>query len=111
MHKVFQNQQSRITAKQCKTDLVGKSASELSRCGLNAKLLAYSSSTCFKSSEYLVAGRRDISLSITNRCKLSWFDHVCRQDTLPKPLLQRTVEGVRRRGRPKGDNIKEWTDQ
>ena len=48
-----------------------------------------------------------------NRRKLSWFSHVCRHDTLPK-ILQGSVNGRRRRGRPHKswkDNIKEWTTQ
>ena len=45
---------------------------------------------------------------------LAWFDHVCRHDTLPKSILQGTVDGSRRTGRPRKsqkDNIKEWTGQ
>ena len=45
----------------------------------------------------------------TSRCKLSWFGHVCRHDTLSKIILQVTVDGSsRRRGRPRKsckDNI------
>ena len=40
--------------------------------------------------------------------------HVCRHDTLPKIILQGTVNGSRGRGRSRKswkDNIKEWTGQ
>ena len=56
----------------------------------------------------------DFKLSTDKRCKLSWFGHVCRNDTLPKITLQGTVDGSRRRGRPRKSlegNIKEWTGQ
>ena len=48
------------------------------------------------------------------RRKLSWFSHVCRHDTLPKIILQGTVDSSRRRrtGRQRKlwrDNIKELT--
>ena len=48
------------------------------------------------------------------RCKLSWFSHVCRLDTLPNIILQGTEDGSRRRGGPRKSwrgNIKEWTSQ
>ena len=49
-----------------------------------------------------------------NLHSLSWFSHVCRHDTLPKIILRGTVDGSRRRGRPRKswkDKIKEWIGQ
>ena len=46
--------------------------------------------------------------------KLSWFGHVCRHDTLPKIILQGTVDGCRRGGRPRKSwdyNINEFAGQ
>ena len=34
----------------------------------------------------LIAGRQQRLLSTVKRSKLSWFDHVCRRDTLPKSI-------------------------
>ena len=35
------------------------------------------------------------------RHRLSWFGHICRHDTLPKVILQGTMDGSRHRGRPR----------
>ena len=62
----------------------------------------------------ILAGRQELLLSTVKRRKLSWFGHVCRHDTLPMIILQGTVDGSRRRARPRKswkDNIKEWTGQ
>ena len=49
-------------------------------------------------------------LATVKRGKLKWYGHVTRWDGLTKVILQGTVEGSRRRGRPKkSDNIAEWT--
>ena len=51
-------------------------------------------------------------LATLKRRKLKWYGHVTRSDSLTKVILQGTVEGSRRRGRPKkswSDNIAEWT--
>ena len=59
-----------------------------------------------------LAGPQEPLLSIVKKRKLSWFGHVTRQNTLPKTVLQGTLEGGRRRGRQAKcwtDNIKEWT--
>ena len=51
-------------------------------------------------------------LATVKRRKLKWYGHVKRSDGLTKVILQGTVEGSRRRGRPKkrwSDNIAEWT--
>lgn len=51
-------------------------------------------------------------LTIIKRRKLKWYGHVTRSDGLAKTILQGTVEGGRRQGRPKKSwtcNIKEWT--
>ena len=63
----------------------------------------------------ILAGRHEVLLSTIKHRKLSWFIDVCRHDTLLKIILvQGTVDGNRRRGRPRKswkDNFKEWTDQ
>ena len=50
--------------------------------------------------------------------KLRWYGHVTRATGLANTIMQGTVPGGRRRGRPKKkkkkcwhDNIKEWTEQ
>lgn len=51
-------------------------------------------------------------LSVVKHWKLAWFGHVTGHDTLSQVILQRTVEGGRRRGRQGksfSDSIKEWT--
>ena len=48
------------------------------------------------------------------RRKLAWFGHVTRHNSLAKTILQGSVHGQRKRGRPRKawfDNIKEWTGQ
>ena len=55
----------------------------------------------------------DLLATVKGR-KLKWFGHVTRSDGLTKVILQGTVEGSRRRGRPKKswiDNIAEWTSK
>ena len=52
----------------------------------------------------ILAGQQELFLSTVNRRKLSWFGHVCRHDTLPKIILQGTVNGNRLRGRPRRVN-------
>ena len=52
-------------------------------------------------------------LSIVSTRKLRWYGHVTRSTGLTKTIMQGTVPGGRRRGRPKkrwNDNIKEWTE-
>ena len=51
-------------------------------------------------------------LATVKRRKLKWYGHLTRSDGITKVTLQGTVEGRRRRGRPKKswiDNIAEWT--
>ena len=51
-------------------------------------------------------------LATAKRRKLKWYGNVTRSDGLTKVILQGTVAGSRRRGRPKKswiDNIVEWT--
>ena len=71
-----------------------------------------------KTNEYVLAqitslaGPQEPLLATVKRRKLSWFGHVTRHNTLPKTVLQGTLEGGRRRGRQAKawmDNIKEWT--
>ena len=50
-------------------------------------------------------------LATIKRRKRKWYGHVTRSDDLTKVILQGTVEGSRRRGRPKKiwiENIAEW---
>ena len=58
-------------------------------------------------------GRHDSLLSVAKKRKLRWFGHVVRAEaTLANTILQGTVEGTRKRGRPKRvwmDEIKNWT--
>ena len=59
-----------------------------------------------------VCGKFESLLETVKRRKLKWFGHVCRHDSLSKTILQGTVAGGRKRGRPRKswlDNIKEWT--
>ena len=65
-----------------------------------------------KSQITLLAGPQEPLLTIIKKKKLSWFGHVTRHNTLPKTVLQGTLEGGRKRGRQTKswmDNIKEWT--
>lgn len=59
-----------------------------------------------------LAGPQEPLLAIVKKRKMSWFGHVMRHNSLPKTVLQGTLEGGRRRGRQAKcwlDNIKEWT--
>ena len=58
-------------------------------------------------------GPHDDLLSIVKTRKLRWHGHVTRTTVLANTIMQGTVPGGRRRGRPKKcwhDNIKEWTE-
>ena len=63
----------------------------------------------------LLAGRHEFLLQTVKRRKLSRFAQICRRHhTLPKIILQGTVYGRLRRGRPRKslkDKIKKWTGQ
>ena len=57
-------------------------------------------------------GPHEDLLTIVNRRKLQWYDHVSRSSGLAKTILQGTVKGGRRQGRQRyrwEDNIKKWT--
>ena len=57
-------------------------------------------------------GRHKDLLQIVKSRKLKWFGHTTRSQGLSKVILQGTVPGQRKRGRPKKkwtDNITEWT--
>ena len=59
-----------------------------------------------------LAGPQEPLLATVKKRKLSWFGHVTRHNSLPKTILQGTLEGGRRRGRQAKswlDNIEEWT--
>ena len=59
-----------------------------------------------------LAGPQEPLLASVKMRKLSWFGHVTRHNSLPKTVLQGTLEGGRRKGRQAKcwlDNIKEWT--
>ena len=49
----------------------------------------------------ILAGPQELLLSTVKRRKLSWFGRLGRHDTLPKFMLQGTVDGRRHRGRPR----------
>ena len=58
-------------------------------------------------------GPHDEILTIVKTRKLRWYGHVTRATGLANTIMQGTVPGGRRRGRPKKcwhDNIKEWTE-
>ena len=62
----------------------------------------------------ILLGPQELLLSTVKRRKLSWLGHVCRNDTLPKIIQQGSVDGRRRRGRPRKswkDKIREWAGQ
>ena len=51
-------------------------------------------------------------LTMVKRRKLQWYGHVSRSSGMAKTILQGTVKGGRRQGRPRKrweDNIREWT--
>ena len=55
------------------------------------------------------AGKQEPLLSTVRRRKLAWFGHVTRHNNLAKTILQGSVHGQRKRGRPRKawfDNIK-----
>ena len=59
-------------------------------------------------------GQYEDLLATVKRRKLKWYGHVTRSNGLTKVILQRTVEGKRRRGRPTEkwiDTIAEWTSK
>ena len=71
-----------------------------------------------KTNEYVrtqveaLAGPQEPILAVVRRRKISWLGHVTRHNSLAKTILQGTVEGGRRRGRPRRswtDDIKNWT--
>ena len=58
-------------------------------------------------------GVHDDLLTMVKKQKLRRYGHISRSSGMAKTILQRTVKGVRRRGRQKRkweDNIKEWTE-
>ena len=57
-------------------------------------------------------GPHEDLLMILKRRKLQWYGHVSRSSGLAKTILQATVKGRRRQGRPRKrweDNIRDWT--
>ena len=54
-------------------------------------------------------GPHEDLLTIRKRRKLQWYGHVSHSSGLAKTILQGTVKGVRRQGRQRKDNIREWT--
>ena len=51
-------------------------------------------------------------LAMVIKKKLIWFGHVIGSNSMSKTILQGSIEGIRRRGRPKmqwQDNIVKWT--
>ena len=45
----------------------------------------------------ILVGRQELLLPTVNRRKLSWFSHVCRHYTVPKIILQGTMDCGHRR--------------
>jgi len=63
-----------------------------------------------KVKEYV--GKYEHLLTIVKRRKMKYFGHVIRHDNLQKTIVQGTVEGNRKRGRPRKNwmsNIMEWS--
>ena len=61
--------------------------------------------------QHAIRPHEDI-LTIVKRCKLQCYGHVSRSSGMAKTILQGTVKGGRRQGRPRKrweDNIREWT--
>ena len=60
-----------------------------------------------------IVGLQEPLLTTLKRRKLPWFAHVTQHDTLPKTILQGTVEGGKCRNRQRKKwvkNVKEWTN-
>ena len=67
---------------------------------------------CVRSKINTLVGPQKLLLATVKRRKLAWFGHVTCNDSLPKTILQSTLENGRRRGRQTKcwmDNIKELT--
>ena len=59
-----------------------------------------------------ILGNTDSLMNTIKKRKLKWYGHLTRSNGLSKTILQGTIEGKRKQGRPKKswmDNIKEWT--
>ena len=60
----------------------------------------------------MLLGTYEPLLKTIKHRKLKWFCHVSRHDNLCKTIMQGSVEGTRKQGRPKSqwiDNIAKWT--
>jgi hypothetical protein len=60
----------------------------------------------------MYAGKQEPLLSVIKRSKLALYGHATRHDSLPKMILQGTVNGSRKIGGHRKtwiDNVKEWT--
>ena len=60
----------------------------------------------------MLLGTYEPLLNTIKRRKLKWFGHVSRHDNLFKTIMQGSVEGTRKKGRPKSQwiyNIVKWT--
>ena len=56
-------------------------------------------------------GKQERILQVVKHRKLPWYGHITRHDNLAKTILLGTVEGGRKRGKPRKywlSNIKEW---
>ena len=65
-----------------------------------------------RSKIYQAIGAHDDLLTTVKKRKLRWYGHVTRSSGLSKTILQGTVRGTRKVGRPGkkwNDNIEEWT--
>ena len=57
-------------------------------------------------------GKHSELLAMVIAKKLRWFGHISRSNYMSNTILQGSIEGKRRRGRPRTqwqDNIVEWT--
>ena len=60
----------------------------------------------------LHVGTQEPLLTTVKQRKLAWYGHTVRHNNLSKIILQGTVEGSRRQGRPRkswSENVREWT--
>jgi hypothetical protein len=80
---------------------------------LNIFFLLHKTNTFIRDKVVKYAGNQEHLITVVKHCKLAWFGHVNRHDSLSKTILQGTVQGARRQGGQRknwwSDNIKQWT--
>ena len=80
---------------------------------LHISYLEHKTNEYVRSTTTSLVGPHEPLLATVKRRKLAWYGHTTRHDSLSKTILQGTLEGARKRGRPRkswSDNVKEWTD-